>query len=249
MKEFQSFLIALSTFTILPVPSFQWEEEPFRRVPRQLPLVGLVVGALWLGEGWLLSLTALHPALKGAALGFFPWVVTGFLHLDGLMDVADAMLSWREKEERLRILKDPCCGPFGVASLGLVLVVTFACGWALGEGGTAPVFFLGVPVASRGMAALAMESLPSISSKGMKAGMAPSCHRPTVAAAVAWWTLAAGALVWGMGWRGCLLVLLQGGVFWLVCFRCRRTLGGVNGDVLGCAIVLCELAALLAAAC
>ena len=26
-------------------------------------------------------------------------------------------------------------------------------------------------------------------------------------------------------------------------------LGGVNGDVLGCAIVLCELAALLAAAC
>ena len=249
MKEFQSFLIALSTFTVLPVPSFQWEEEPFRRVPRQLPLVGLVVGGLWLLVWEGISRTTLHPALMGAVLGFFPWVITGFLHLDGLMDVADAMLSWREREERLRILKDPCCGPFGVASLGLVLVFTFAGGWALAQGGPSRMLLVAAPVLSRGMAALGMELLPSLSSTGMKAGMAPRCHKPTVAAAGIWCGAAVLALVWAAGWRGGLGALLQGGTFWLVCLRCRKTLGGVNGDVLGCAIVLCELAALLAAAC
>ena len=249
MKELQSFLIALSTFTILPVPSFQWEEEPFRRVPRQLPLVGAVIGGLWLLEVWLLSLTALHPALKGAALAFFPWIITGFLHLDGMMDVADAMLSWREREERLRILKDPCCGPFGVASLGLVLIFTFAGGWALAEQGTRWGFFLAVPVLSRAMAALGMELLPSLSNKGMKAGMAPQVHRPTVAAAAIWAAAAAGFLLWNAGGRGGMVILLEAGIFWIICRRCQKTLGGVNGDVLGCAITLCELAALLAAVC
>ena len=244
-QEWKSILIALSTFTILPVPSFQWEDEPFRRVPRQLPLVGLVVGLLWGGVAFLLDHSFLHPALQGVVLAFFPWVLTGFLHLDGLMDVADAMLSWREREERLRILKDPCCGPFGVASFGLTALVTFAAGWAAAEKTIPWLALTAIPVLSRGMAALGMELLPSLSASGFKAGMAPVTDRLTVLAAALWTGAAVLLLVGAGGLRGGVTALLQGGVFWWICSRCRRTLGGVNGDVLGCAIVLCETGGLL----
>lgn len=49
-----------------------------------------------------------------------PWLVTGFMHLDGYMDVCDAVLSRRELATRQRILKDSHCGAFAV--IGMVLL-------------------------------------------------------------------------------------------------------------------------------
>ena len=78
--------------------------------------------------------------------------------------------------------------------------------------------------------------------------MAPVTDRLTVLAAALWTGAAVLLLVGAGGLRGGVTALLQGGVFWWICSRCRRTLGGVNGDVLGCAIVLCETGGLLALA-
>ena len=45
------------------------------------------------------------------AAAFFVWlaliVLTGGIHLDGWMDASDAFFSYRDKQKRLEIMKDP----------------------------------------------------------------------------------------------------------------------------------------------
>lgn len=64
--------------------------------------------------------------LMAALILTVPYILTGFLHLDGFMDVSDALLSRRDKETKLRILKDSTVGAFSVISVVLLLLVEFA---------------------------------------------------------------------------------------------------------------------------
>lgn len=52
-------------------------------------------------------------------------IITGMLHLDGFMDVCDAILSRRSKEEKLRILKDSATGAFAVIPLVILFFLQF----------------------------------------------------------------------------------------------------------------------------
>ena len=62
--------------------------------------------------------------MAGAVLAGWPWLATGFLHLDGFMDSCDAILSRRDLEERRRILKDPHTGSFAVISLVILTILS-----------------------------------------------------------------------------------------------------------------------------
>ena len=91
-----------------------------------LPAVGAWIGVLWALSAMLVSWIGL-PALIGAAiLTAFPFLVTGGMHMDGFLDVTDAVKSWREQEERRRILKDPNVGSFAVIAGILLVMLQFA---------------------------------------------------------------------------------------------------------------------------
>ena len=95
--------LALALLTVLPLAPKGVGEEDFKRSVAFFPLAGYLLG-LPLA---LLALLPLPPGLS-AALGVALLLgLTGFLHLDGLLDLADALLGARPREERLRILKDP----------------------------------------------------------------------------------------------------------------------------------------------
>ena len=99
-----------------------------------LPAVGLEIGAIWALLAWLCRYLALPAPVAGVALGAYPFVVTGFIHLDGFMDVTDAVRSCRDLARRREILKDSHVGSFAV--IGAVLVgVNFAkaAAYALGK--------------------------------------------------------------------------------------------------------------------
>ena len=89
------------------------------------PLVGLLCGVgLWLV--WLVcGLLHVSSVLFGGLAVASGVLITGGIHLDGFCDTADALYSRRPQEEKLRILKDPNCGPFAVFSVILVLLVSF----------------------------------------------------------------------------------------------------------------------------
>lgn len=52
--------------------------------------------------------------------------MSGGIHLDGMVDTADALYSRRETEKKLEILKDPHVGAFGVIVCGGYLLASFA---------------------------------------------------------------------------------------------------------------------------
>ena len=118
MKDwFYAFFMAWGMFLAIPCPFPRWRESARGRMLMCLPLIGLVEGGLWALLVWLLAKLCLPEALGALCAAAFPWLVTGFLHLDGYMDVCDAVLSRRDLATRQKILKDSHCGAFAVIAM------------------------------------------------------------------------------------------------------------------------------------
>ncbi len=125
------FLVALQFLTCLPVYlKTQPNEKEIGHSLLYYPLVGLIIGLFLIALGWLFNHT---PPLVTAALLITSWVLlTGALHLDGLADSADAWIGGMgDREKTLAIMKDPSCGPTGVVTLILILLLKFVALYSL----------------------------------------------------------------------------------------------------------------------
>ena len=61
-----------------------------------------------------------------------PLLVTGGIHLDGFLDVADARSSHQSRARKLEILKDSHVGAFAVIAMGCYLLLYTALWSAVG---------------------------------------------------------------------------------------------------------------------
>ena len=125
-KYFKGFLMAISMFTVIPLPRYEWDDEGGKNIMKFYPAIGLIVGLIWYGVFRLLNLLGASIMVITAITLITPFILTGMLHLDGYMDVCDALLSRRDKQEKLRILKDPHTGAFAVVSVVMLFVVNFS---------------------------------------------------------------------------------------------------------------------------
>ena len=125
-KYFKGFLMAISMFTVIPLPRYELDDEGGKNIMKFYPAIGLIVGIIWYGVFRLLNLLGASIMVTTAITLITPFILTGMLHLDGYMDVCDALLSRRDKEEKLRILKDPHTGAFAVISVVMLFVVNFS---------------------------------------------------------------------------------------------------------------------------
>lgn len=123
LKQYSQACIAAFQFlTRIPIR----KEIPFDRPILHkavifFPIVGVMVGLL-LTLFSLLLLWLLPPGI--ASIGIvLAWVMlTGGLHLDGLMDTADGVLSGRAREKMLDIMKDSRVGAMGVLAAIFVIL-------------------------------------------------------------------------------------------------------------------------------
>lgn len=155
---------ALSLLSIIPVPRFLWVHEGWQagRTMVWFPLVGWIMGALIYGT-FRLSGLIFSPAVT-AVLTLIVWVVlTGGLHLDGLIDSCDALCATVSPERRLEIMKDPRAGSFGVIGAGLILLAKFAALLSLKN----PTMLLIIPMLARLVMLYPMLRYPSARQVGM----------------------------------------------------------------------------------
>lgn len=243
MHVLKGLVIAFASYTRIPMPQVDWSEENRRWSMCFFPLIGVVVGGLiWL---WLALCDGLHigPFLRGAIGAVLPLLVTGGIHMDGFMDVTDAMSSWQTKEKRLEILKDSHVGAFAVIACGAYLLLTAGllseCAAAQGLGLTAAF------VLSRSMSAYAMVALPQAKKQGMLADNARNAdHHRVRLASWGWFAAAAVAAVCGLGWYG--LALPAGALACLGWYahRAKKYFGGISGDQAGWYVQVTELVGL-----
>jgi adenosylcobinamide-GDP ribazoletransferase len=174
----------------------------------------------------------------------FQLIVTGAFHEDGLGDVADAYGAGGDRDEVIRILKDPTHGTFGVAAISLsMLIRTGAIATLDAWGGVAAL-----PAAhalSRAASVGLMGAFPPATERGLGASYARRVGRGQVLVAIA-----AGLCV-GVGllaaW-GLAAAAIGGLAAWTIARGTIRRLGGITGDVLGAAQQACEITVLVVAA-
>ena len=233
----RAFFMALGMFTALPCPYRPWDEDGRGRMLVCLPIVGALIGALW----YALALLGrrLLPATAAELIAALPWLLTGFIHLDGFMDTSDALLSWRPLEERLRILKDAHAGAFAVISLGLLIL--FSDGAARRIAAEADLRgLLFIPVVSRCGSAFCVLTLKPIGHSQYSAVKGTAAQRLAVAAM---WLASMAACA---AWLGPLVIAPAAGTlaYALAMLWAYRTLKGVSGDTAGFALTVSECAAL-----
>lgn len=258
MKLLDGLLITLGMYTIIPVPQRSWTEKGMRWTMVWLPFAGLVVSSGWLLLFWLVLDGYAGKFITAALLTLWPIIITGGLHIDGLADAADAIGSRRDRETKLKIMKDPTSGPSAILwTISIMLLQLMA--WLelltiwpdsdfaaiFSSIGNPIIFLLLIPVLSRILAGLGVTLLPPARSNGLvktfRDGLAPAVLPLLIVMAV---IAAIGCIALNLVF-GLIIIATAAICFisWLV--MCRRGFGGVTGDLAGFLIVVSETALLI----
>ena len=244
--------VALGFLTILPVRVVPpWREDDLARGLLWYPLVGLLLGGMWAAGWWLLAEQS--ALLRSALMLALSFALTGGLHVDGLCDMADAVLASASLAERQRIVKDVHVGSFALMVALLVALLKVAAWESLGQRYSleqAMALLLLVPVSSRSALLWLVLCFPLHAASSLGRALLPVRGAPL--AGRCWLScglsyalqalLLAGVLGWGAAWllaAGFLATLSLATWF-------NRRMHGLGGDAYGALLELKEVFMLLA---
>ena len=238
MKTYlHAFAMCQSMFCAIPAPQV-WDEKAKDKMLLFLPVVGLEIGLIWVGLAWLCRLLNLPTMITALVLSAYPYLVTGFLHLDGYMDVTDAVKSWRDLERRREILKDSHVGSFAVIGIVLLAIAQFAVFASIPADANYLVLIF-IPAVSRCCSALAVTGLKPMSTSQYADQKKPKSHMVALSIMLCLF-LVVGFLLcgkYGFALVGCMVG------YGLALRRAYKSLDGMNGDISGFSLTLGELAA------
>ena len=244
MRIVNSLIIALSTYSKLPMPQVDWNEDNMRYSMCFFPVVGLVIGLLlmlWLRVCDALDLNALLRGAGGCAISV---LVSGGIHLDGFCDTMDAMASYGSPEMRLDILHDTHVGAFAVIRCGLYYLLLAGAlaelradrlGWAAALG-----FVL-----SRALSGIGVVTLRGARKEGFLQTFADAAQAKTVRGALFCTAgVCALAMILLAPLPGLLAAAAAVGCFFWYRRSSYKHFGGITGDLAGC--FLCTVEAVTA---
>ncbi len=237
--------IALSMYSRLPAAQCDWSEENTKYVMCFFPLIGAVIGALCFGWDALAGCLGLHAPLRNVALVLIPLAVSGGIHLDGLLDAADAMSSWRPREKRLEILKDSHAGAFAVIACAAYFFLLYGTlDMVTGELVQVYAFTF---IVSRSLSAVSVVSFPKASAEGTVAGFSKNAQTRATQVTSAVYLLVCAAAMFILQPVSAAAALAGAALTFLWYHHmAMKHFGGINGDLAGCFLSVCELAMPLA---
>ncbi|MBF0291730.1 MAG: adenosylcobinamide-GDP ribazoletransferase [Nitrospinae bacterium] len=236
----KGFFAALGFLTIIPAGVNAGDSESLRKSFRWFPAVGLLIGVGLASAYYALNL-ALPPAPVAALIVVLMSAVSGGLHIDGLADTADGLLSGAPRERVIEIMKDSRSGAMAIFAVASVLIVkTTAITSLTAEWATTAILL--APLAGRIAIYNAMLCVPYVSgSGGLGHAFGAGGRRDKVASATI--LLAAGFIgagISGILWAVSLYALWAIFSAWLV-----KRIGGMTGDNYGALCEITETASLL----
>lgn len=239
-RIWNGFKIAFAMYSKIPMPRADWEKENMRYMMCFFPFVGIVIGALMVGWSFLSGKLGAGDSLRSVIYVLIPVLVTGGIHLDGLLDTADALSSWQPREKKLEILKDSNAGAFAVIVACCYFLACF--GFWTELSGRQVLVLSGGYVLSRSMSGLSVASFPCARKTGTVATFSDAVQERTVMTCLyILLFLSAGFM--------CLLDAKLGTAavvgawctfFWYYCMSMKQ-FGGITGDLAGCFVQTCEL--------
>ena len=247
---FKSLIIAFSTYSKIPMPSVKWDEKNMSYSMCFFPFVGLFVGGVNFGMLYLLgNVWGMSQLLIGALLVVIPILITGGIHMDGFLDVADARSSYKDKEEKLRILKDPHVGAFATIYGICYMLISFGFNYQLVvDMGESMKLYICVAIGfafSRVLSGLLVLTLKKAKKEGMVATYSKGANKLAKTLMILELMVIIAALLL-VDYRYGVAVLLAGLVSFLYYVRTAyKTFGGITGDLAGWFLQVCEITILI----
>lgn len=240
-------VMGLRFFSRLPAGDRPFEKPDLNRIARTLPFVSVIVG---FGPALLMMLLcwAGVPSYFAAALAVGAMIaVTGAMADDALADTADGLAGGSTVDRRLEIMKDSRHGTYGVAALGLYLLlrVTAIGAVAAYNPVAAGGIWLAASLIGRSGSLWLSVELPN----AREGGASASVGRVSRSA----FCIGAGfaallALVLAAPFTSLVALILSliaaGLVAMAWVWTCRRLIGGQTGDLIGALGALIEVAVL-----
>lgn len=238
------FIMALSMFTIIPVPYKAWKDEAVRHMMKLYPLVGIFVGVINYVVFRLIEYINLSTILISALTMVTPFIITGMLHLDGFMDVCDALLSRRDKKEKVRILKDPNTGAFSVISLGILFIIDFAATYTLVENKASIIGIIIIPIISRSLMGIMLLKKEAMKESSLGSYFKKGTGKVDILILYIFLIIASGLFML-LGIKFILVPLAMIIIAILSVEKSIKELGGMSGDIAGYGLVLSEVLGIL----
>jgi len=236
------YLIAFQFLTIIPLPfPLRCEERDLGRSMAFFPLVGVTLGALLAGVDFILAPLLPRPVTDLLLITLLS-AVTGALHLDGLADVCDGLAARGGREQFLTVMKDSRIGAVGVVGLILGLLLKYQA-------------LLNIPLEYKPETLLFFPLVARFSqvqmTLGAKRAREDGLGSAFIGTAGIWQFISAGLITLAGAWfllgpRGIYCCIALYLFTWGVKGWFHRKLGGITGDIIGCASELNEILCLLA---
>ena len=245
--------LAVTTLSVVRLPTGRVDRSTARIAMLAAPLVGLALGAVAAACGYAARLLWHSSALSALTVLAVLAALTGLLHLDGLADTGDG-IGAPHGRDRLAIMTNPGIGAFGVATVVFVVLaqlLAFTRAYDLRIGTLAVMTAaatsrLAVTLGClRGVRAARSDGLGAMVAETVARGGAALVVVITAAAVVAitavhddsW--VHVGRMLWSMA-----AGLVSAGLCYFVAVR---RLGGITGDVLGAVVEISAAVTVLAA--
>ncbi len=242
MKILRRIAISFSLYSRIPVPYFEWKEADLKYSLMFFPWVGAIIGGISVGLYYIACRFSTPFVVTLMILGMVPLIVTGGFHLDGFMDVTDAVSSYGDMSKKLEILKDPHIGAFAVIGLiKYLMTYAIALGLLIAYGDSDAVWIYGgFFVISRCVSGITSLYFKKARTSGMLHGETDGTPASVKVGLIVELIAVIAIMAW-LNWIITLtgLVMLAG---WTLFYRkwSYRTFGGVTGDTAGYFVTVCE---------
>ncbi|MHB1150844.1 MAG: adenosylcobinamide-GDP ribazoletransferase [Eubacteriales bacterium] len=241
MRLFNSFIIAFATYSRIPMPRAEWNDENMKYSICFFPLVGAAAGILLLGLYYLAGMLLFNIIIFAAAAACLPVFITGGIHMDGFCDTIDALSSYQPIERKLEILKDSNSGAFAVIKCAMWFLLYFAAFTQISATG---IYIVSVGyVLSRALSGLAIVHFKTARGSGLAAAFKGAAHKRNVTVIlIILIVFCVSVMICISPFTGGAAVISAGLMFIYCRVMSYGQFGGITGDIAGYFLVMCEFA-------
>lgn len=237
-----NFKVAFSMFSKIPMPRADWTEENMKYMICFFPFVGTVIGFLSMGAAYAGKYFGFGQNFTAVVLVLLPVFVTGGIHVDGLLDTADALSSWRERERRLEILKDSHAGAFAVITACVYFLAWFGAYSELMAFSDGVVLMALGFMVSRCLSGIGVVSFPKARADGTVAEFSKQSENRLVQGVLIFYLVVLFILMILVSpLKGIITFVTALLIFAWYYHMAMKYFGGTTGDLSGYFLCLCEL--------
>ncbi|MBO6137780.1 MAG: adenosylcobinamide-GDP ribazoletransferase [Lachnospiraceae bacterium] len=244
MGLIKSFFAAFAMYSKIPVPRVEWKKENIQYALTFFPLIGLIVGALnlvWFNY----CFDKVSETMRIGVAIIIPLVITGGIHIDGYMDVMDAIHSYGDREKKLKIMKDPHIGAFAVINL-LIYYLLFAAGYSQIYNFRMMAIVSAGYYLSRILSGIFAVSYKSANKNGMLFEFTSKARLGAVRISLVLQLIICGTMILFLDIITGGAVLIANAILFVYVYSlCSKEFGGINGDSCGFLSSLVELVTVL----